>query len=148
MPLKYEDEFRCRIDLMKSYCDAAKSYMQIAAAALALPLFFTQILLGKQAMEQGLKHHLPWPLYASWAGFLMCILFGLVYQWLAIRLVWDELYEVNRTISNSREVGFRSTWWIPRLYWLNRSALYGGMVICFFLGVVFFVLFASDRLAS
>jgi hypothetical protein len=148
MPLKYEDEFRSRIELMKSYCETAKSYMQIAAAALALPLFFTKILLGKQAIEQGFRHHLPWSLYASWAGFLMCILFGLVYQWLAIRLVWDELHEVNKTISNSREVGFRSTWWIPRLHWLNRSALYGGMVICFFLGVVFFVLFAADRLAS
>ena len=148
MRLAYEDEFKCRMELMKSYCDTAKSYTQIAAAALALPLFFTEILLGKQAVEQGLRQQLPWTLFASWAGFLMCILFGLVYQWLAIRLVWDELHEVNRTISNSRQAGFRNTRWIPSFMWLNRSALYGGMVVCFFLGVAFFVAFAAHRLAS
>jgi len=148
MPLKDEDEFKYRIEIVKNYCDTAKSYLQISTAALALPIFFTQTLLGKEAAEKGLgSHGLPWTLYASWVAFLASIAFSLLYQWLAIRMVWDQLHQANRTLKNSTEPGFRKTWWIPTFEWLNRSLLYGGMVNCFFVGSAFFVCFAAKRLA-
>jgi hypothetical protein len=77
---------------------------------------------------------LPWTLYASWMAFLASIALSLLYQWLAIRLIWDELHLENRTLKNAADAGFRSTWWVPTFVWLNRSLLYGAMVICLFIG--------------
>jgi hypothetical protein len=50
-----------------------------------------------------------------WSCFLISVGCGLLYQWLAIRLVWDELHAGNRTRENARNPGFRTTWWIPSL---------------------------------
>jgi len=70
--IPYADELKFRVELIKAFCDTAKSYVQISAAALALPLVFTQMILGKTATEQGLLSlGVPWTLKISWIAFLV-----------------------------------------------------------------------------
>lgn len=145
--MRPDDALKCRIDLVKAYCDTAKSYVQLSTGALFLPLVFTQAIFGKETGEQGLgSHGTPVSLIISWACFLISIGCGVLYQWLAIRLVWDELHAVGRTRENARDPGFRTSWWIPSFAGLNRSIFYGAMVAFFFFGAFCFVLFAWGRI--
>lgn len=147
--MSYTDEFKSRMDLMRAFCDTAKTYIQISSAALALPLVFTQAILGKETAERGLRAvGVPSALILSWIFFFLAIVFGLVYQWLAIRLVWDELHRVQITEQKAAEPGFRTTWWVPQLRWLNRSIFYGGMVVFFLLGAFLFGAFAYCTLRN
>jgi hypothetical protein len=80
-PMSYTDFFKARAELVKAYCESAKSYIQISSAALALPLLFTQALLGEHAAKQGLYAiGVPWSLAAAWLSFLLAIAFGLAYS--------------------------------------------------------------------
>jgi hypothetical protein len=145
--MSYTEEFRTRVDLMKAFCDTAKAYIQIGSAALVLPILFTQVLLGREVAEKGLRDTgMPRSLILSWIFFLLAIGFGLAYQWLAIRLMWDELHREQVTDHNVAQPGFRITWWVPQLRWLNRSLLYGLMIMSFYLGAVLFVVFAVHAL--
>jgi len=147
--MSYKDEFKSRVDLMKAFCGTAKTYIQLSAAALALPMVFTQAMLGKDAVEKGLRAvGVPCSLVLASISFLIAIAFGLLYQWLAIRLVWDELHRAQITDQNIAEPGFRTTWWVPQLRWLNRSILYGGMLVFFYLGAILFVVFAASALRN
>ncbi len=147
--MSYADEFKSRVDLMKAFCDTAKTYIQISFAALALPMVFTQAILGKETAERGLRAvGVPCGLILAWIFFLLAIAFGLGYQWLAIRLVWDELHRAQITDQKAAEPGFRTTWWVPQFRWLNRSILYGGMVVFFYLGAALFVAFAAGTLRN
>ena len=147
--MSYADEFKSRVDLMKAFCDTAKTYIQISFAALALPMVFTQAILGKETAERGLRAvGVPCGLILAWIFFLLAIAFGLGYQWLAIRLVWEELHRVQITDQKAAEPGFRTTWWVPQFRWLNRSILYGGMVVFFYLGAILFVAFAAGTLRN
>src|ERR1039458_7238012 len=71
----------------------AKGYIQIASAGLALPLLFTETIFGKNRADHGLSS-LPGScsLYGAWGCFLISIACGLIYQWLSVRRVWDELH--------------------------------------------------------
>lgn len=145
--MSHTEMFKTRVDLMKAFCETAKAYVQISSAALALPLVFTQAVLGKEVADGGLRAAgVPLTLALAWIAFLLAVGFGLLYQWLAIRLMWDELHGVHRTKRNVAKAGFRTTWWVPQFRWLNRSILYGGMVMCFYGGAILFVLFAAGRL--
>jgi hypothetical protein len=145
--MSYTDEFKSRVDLMKAFCETAKSYIQISAAGLALPLVFTQAFLGQDIADKGLRAvGTPWSLVLAWIFFLLAIAFGLVYQWLAIRLVWDELHTIQTTDQQVAKPGFRQTWWVPQFQGVNRSILYGGMVVFFYLGAILFVVFAASTL--
>lgn len=142
--MSYKDFFASRTELTKAFCDSAKSYIQISSATLALPLLFTQAMLGKAAAESGLEAfdlRVPW-LVLAWLSFLSAIGFGLFYQWLPVRRLWDQLHKDHITDANKDRWGFKRTPGIPQFNWLNRSILYGGMVASFFLGAIFFVLFA------
>ena len=145
--MSYTDEFKSRVDLIKAFCETAKTYIQISSAALALPMLFAQAILGKEAAEKGLRAvGVPSSLVLAWISFLLAIGLGLLYQWLAIRLVWDELHRAQTTEQNVTEAGYRTTWWVPRFRRLNRSILYGGMVVFFYAGAILFVLFAAGEL--
>jgi hypothetical protein len=140
----YKDFFSSRADLIKAFSESAKSYIQISSAALALPLVFTQAMLGKVAAEGGLKAlgiSAPWLLMA-WVSFLLAIGFGLLYQWLSVRRLWNQLHKDHLTEQNATNWGFRTTLYVPRLEWLHRSILYGGMVLFFYVGAIMFVMFA------
>lgn len=145
--LSFADEFKSRMELTKAFCETAKSYIQISAAALALPIVFTQALLGKNVADSGLRAFGLRPsLVCSWLFFLLAIGFGLVYQWLAIRKAWDELHRVQFTDRKAAQAGFRTTWWVPQFREFNRSLLYGAMVVCFYVGAILFVVFAANSM--
>ncbi|MGH9774382.1 MAG: hypothetical protein ACRD50_05480 [Candidatus Acidiferrales bacterium] len=145
--MSYTEEFKSRVDLMKAFCETAKTYIQISSAALALPILFTQALLGKEAAERGLRTvGVPSSLVLAWISFLLAVGFGLLYQWLAIRLMWDELHRVQIAHQNITKPGFRTTWWVPQLRWLNRSLLYGCMLVFFYVGGILFVVFATHAI--
>jgi hypothetical protein len=144
-----EDELKARFEIVKSFVDTAKSYIQISSAGLALPLLFTQAIFGKSA-ENGLKNtgSTRGFLYGAWFCFLLAIGFGLIYQWLSVRRVWDDHHEMVKTDQNKDKPGIRFTVWVPHFPDLNLSIFYGGMVVFFFVGVVFFVWFAATILHS
>ncbi|HOX41517.1 MAG TPA: hypothetical protein PK263_04965 [bacterium] len=147
--MTYADFFKTRMALANAFCDTAKTYIQISSAALALPLLFTQALFGKSVAECGLHTigSVPCSLLLSWLSFLLAIGFGLTYQWLTIRRIWDQLHKDHLTPENCKDWGFRTTPGIPKFEWLNRSFIYGGMVGLFYLGAILFVVFAASKLA-
>jgi hypothetical protein len=129
MALSADEQIKCNIDIMKAYCDTAKSYVQIASAGLAAPLVFTQTLLGKNAAEAGLgATGVPRSLVAAWSLFLITVASGLIYQWLAIRYASNEVDGKENTFS--------------------RSFPYGVMIISFVAGALAFVVFAWERMAG
>ena len=125
------DELRLKLDVVKAFGETAKSYIQISSAALALPLLFTQAILGKNAAENGLRSvGVPLTLYGAWGAFLFSIGFGLIYQWSSIRRVWDELHEMQITDQNVNDPGFRRTSWvglIQPIFLLRRN---GRVLFC------------------
>jgi hypothetical protein len=138
-----EDALKVRFEIVKSFGDTVKSYIQISSAALALPLVFTQAIFGKIADERGLRSvGVPYTIYVAWFCFLIAIGCGLLYQWLSVRRVWDDLHNMQRTAQNADRPGFRSTWWVMHFDQFNLSLVYGGMVFFFFSGAVFFVIFS------
>ena len=147
--MTYADFFKSRADLANAFCETAKTYIQISSAALALPLLFTNALFGKTVAESGLQMigSVPCSLLLSWLSFLLAIGFGLSYQWLTIRRIWNQLHKDHLTRENCKDWGFRTTPGIPKFEWLNRSWLYGGMVGFFYLGAILFVVFAANKLA-
>jgi len=123
--MPFAEEFKSKLEITKAFCDTAKSYIQISAAALALPIVFTQALLGKEAAEKGIRAvGLPCSLVLSWISFLLAIGLGLAYQWLAIRALWDEIHRVQFTDERASQRGFRITGLIPQFRDFNRSYLF------------------------
>jgi hypothetical protein len=146
-PMSFPEEFKARVDLMKAFSETAKDYIQISTAALALPILFTQTMFGKNAAEKGLwAVGVPCSLTMAWVFFLLAIFFGLIYRWLAIRRVWDELHQVQRTPLNAASPGFRKTAWVLQLGTFNLSLIYGAMIVFFILGASLFVVFAASVL--
>jgi hypothetical protein len=107
---------------------------------LALPLLLSEAVHGKSGSEKGLA--MSWILGASWTLFLISIVCGLVYQWVAMRRLWDQYHMGHRTIENMHEAGYRVTKGIPQTGGMNLSWFWLGMTGCFFLGAVFFVFYA------
>lgn len=143
--MSYTEEFKARLDLAKAFAETANSYIQISAAALALPVIFTQAMFGQKAAEKGLVViGVPCSLFMAWLCFLLTIGFGLLYRWLVIRRVWDELHQVQITKDNAASPGFRTTWWVMPLGKFNLSLVYGGMLLSFAFGAVLFVVFAAS----
>jgi hypothetical protein len=140
-----DEEFKAKLEMTKAFCDTAKSYMQMSAAGLALPLFFVQVVLGKSKSEAGFST-VPRSLAATWVLFLFCIGCGLIYQWLAIRRIWDQYHGGHRTVDNMHEPGYRQTKWLMQTATLNMSWFWLGMTGSFFAGAVCFVIYASSLL--
>jgi hypothetical protein len=147
MPLTPEEALKIKLDITKTFGETAKGYIQISSAGLALPLLFTQAILGKNAAENGLRSlHGSYALYGAWFCFLVSIGCGLLYQWMSVRRVWDQLHDLLRTKENVHQPGIRFTKWVVHFPKLNLSAFYGGMVGFFFVGAYLFVWFAASVL--
>jgi hypothetical protein len=147
--MSYADFFKSRTELTKIFCETAKSYIQISSAALALPLLFSQAIFGESVAKQGFQAgRAIWILFAAWLSFLLSIGFGLLYQWLITRKLWDTLHRHHLTEENANEWGFRITPWVWQLERVNRSAFYGAMIAFFYLGAILFVLFAARTIMT
>jgi hypothetical protein len=141
------EEFQAKLDMTKAFNETAKGYVQIGSAGLALPLLFTQAMFGKTRAEAGL-HGAPWELVASWVFFILSIGFGITYQWLSIRRIWDQFHQANRTLENALQPGFRFTKWIPRIDGMNLSLFWLGMTGCLYAGVILFAIYAAQIIAG
>lgn len=146
--MSYTDFFRARMEVTKAYCEGAKGFVQLGAAALALPLVFTQAILGKDVAEkglQGVEQFRFWTLAVAWCSFLIAIIFGAAYQWLAPRRAWDDLHRHPEHVE--RYKGLIHLWPASRAWdWLDRSILYLVMIAAFCIGAVSFVLYAAKTM--
>jgi hypothetical protein len=98
MPNDIDDETRATFDrqqkIMSMFCDNAKTYIQLSGAALALTLTFAHEILhipAGQNIADG------W-MIAMWICFLVAIITGAFYQYLAVKLLEETIdwqsYEV------------------------------------------------------
>jgi hypothetical protein len=142
-----KEEFEARLELTKAFGDTAKSYIQISSAALALPLLFTQAVLGKDIADHGLGSN-SWSLVTAWLCFLMSIAFGLTYQWFSVRRLWDDFHEANWTPEKSSRPGYRKTWWVISFSKFNLAWLWFGMAGSFYLGSILFTWFAYELISK
>ena len=69
--LNPEEKIKLKLEIVKTFGETAKGYIQIASAGLALPLLFTETIFGKSRAEHGLSS-LPGScsLYGAWGCFL------------------------------------------------------------------------------
>jgi hypothetical protein len=147
--MEYGEFFKTRLEVTKAYSEGAKTFVQLSSAALALPLVFTQTILGKEVAEKGL-HGLDrfdfWSLLVAWFSFLLTILSGVLYQWLAARRAWDDLHTKNQDHKMRYEHLFEN-YPKSRVYdRLERSYLYFAMIVCFCVGAGSFVFYAAHTM--
>jgi hypothetical protein len=124
------DERRTTFDRQKSvmqmYSDNAKTYIQLSGAALGLTLTFSDKIL-----------HLPstaniatgW-MIAVWLCFLLTIIAGAFYQYLAVKYLEKFL-----------DWEYDKTW-----DWLDPGNVYGLMLLTFYGGTIVFTIYAIVRI--
>jgi hypothetical protein len=140
---KFEtEEFNAKLEMTKAFCDTAKSYVQIGSLGVALPLLFRQVMLGETDAKKALGS-LPWALGASWLFFLLSIAFGLIYQWLSMRRLWDQYHAGNWTPERANEPGYRTTSGILQTETMNLSWVWLGMTGSLFAGALFFAIYSG-----
>ena len=116
---------------MKMYMDSASMYIQLSTAALALTIAFLEKLFGTQSGSNDLRDP---RLVASWVCFLLAILFGSVYQYLAVHRV--DLFSVDPgTVTRG----------LPKWAIENPGWIYGVMLVAFYAGVLCFVALAVHK---
>jgi hypothetical protein len=113
------------INKMSMYIDNAKLYIQIAMASLVLPITFYKQLLGKSDDE---PFELDCFLVTSWAALLLSIGFGLFYQYFAIKRVETRIENLTARYFDSKP-----------------GIIYFLMALCFYIGILFFVISAYSR---
>lgn len=124
-----ENEKAHYTEIMKAYIDTAKSFTQLSTAALLLPIaFFRQLL----ALEPGEPVRVDFLLVLTWLSFLVATGCGLLYQYLAVKYLSAQFW--------------RGDWEQSSVLVKNPGYAYGGMMVTFFLGAIFFVLEANLRL--
>jgi hypothetical protein len=112
--------------IMKMYCDNANTYIKLGGAALAITLAFTRQIL-----------HVPddkniadiW-MIIMWSCFLLTVLAGAFYQYLAVKYLEEQL-----------EGEYFRLWG-----WIQAGYVYGVMLISFYGGTVTFTIYAIVHL--
>jgi|SRR6516164_6668445 hypothetical protein len=116
------DDKTCLIEAMKSYSDTAKTFTQLAVAALVLPIVFARQIL---AVDNNKPLTADPVLLLTWLFFLLAIGFGLLYQYLAVKHLEAHFWQENWD---------ESTWIVQ-----NPGYVYGSMMIAFYLAAILFV---------
>ena len=112
--------------VLSMYSDNAKTYIQLSGAALALTITFTDRILHLTATENIAN---GW-MIAVWICFLLAVITGAFYQFLATKVLDAYL-----------DWGHDTTW-----DWLQPGYVYGTMLISFYAGSVLFTGYAIVRL--
>jgi hypothetical protein len=107
--------------IMKMFSDNAKTYIQLSGAALALTLTFADKILHIPANDSIVN---GWTI-TIWSCFLITIIAGAFYQYLAVKLLdawldWD----------------YENCW-----DWLQPGYIYAIMLVAFYGGVIFFTIY-------
>ncbi len=105
------------------YIDTAKTFLNLSTGALALTITLRDKILGDAGS------HISKGMLISWFCYLLTIGFSALYQYFAVKFL----------DSFSRVPGEESI--IPALQ-NNPGLLYGGMLICFFIGSLFLIISA------
>ncbi len=121
-------ENQCKI--MTLFIDNAKSYIQLSGAALVLSITFIHEVLGVPA---GHKLSVDGWMIAAWIAFLLAIIAGAFYQYLAVKY----LERLSRTPS------FEFWSWLVQ----QPGLIYGVMLSAFYCGALFFTIEAIVRLS-
>lgn len=109
-------------EIMKAFIDTAKSFTQVSAAALVLPIFFFRQLL---ALDPAKPVHVDWLLFATFLCFLIAIGSGLLYQYLAVKYLAGH-YWTGDWVKSQKLVR-------------NPQYAYACMIVPFYLGALFFM---------
>ena len=116
--------------IMALYIDNAKFYVQLSSAGLAVSIVFVREVVG---IAQGQPVPLDFWLVTSWISFLLAILFGALYQYLAVKFL-ERWAKFEGPILKPFE-------WLVQ----NLAAIYGLMLIAFFCGGVLLTAAATIR---
>jgi hypothetical protein len=119
--------------IVSMFSENAKTFTQVSIAALILPITFIRQVLGL-ASDQKIAENLGLALLLSWALFLLAIGAGLLYQYIAVKLVEGRF-------ENSKKLYGKMKWFIE-----NPEKIYATMMIAFYLGACLFVIDAIKRL--
>lgn len=121
------------------YIDNAKTYIQLATGALVFSISFME----KLILNEDEKIPLNWLIVSSWVLWLLSILIGVLYQYVAIKYL--EIFEDDHDF-----LVYDRTWKkiIPDFLTDNPYILYGSMMLCFYLGTIFFTITAIINLLS
>lgn len=125
-----QDEKRFRV--MELFIANAKTYIQLGSGALLLSVAFAREILGTPE-ERPIP--IDPPLVAAWGCFLVAIIAGAFYQYLAVRFLES---------SSRLEVHHAIDW--PRWLIDNPWLAYGVMMAAFYGGACFFTAAAVLRL--
>lgn len=110
------------------FSDNAKTYIQLSGAALALTLTFAHEILHVPKDENIAN---GW-MIAMWVCFLVAIIAGAFYQYLAVKFL-DAILDWE----------YESSW-----DWLEPGIVYGLMLSAFYAGTIIFTVYAIIRLRS
>jgi hypothetical protein len=114
--------------IMSMFSDNAKTYIQLSGAALALTLTFAHEILHVPKDENIAN---GW-MIAMWVCFLVAIIAGAFYQYLAVKFL-DAILDWE----------YESIW-----DWLEPGIVYGLMLGAFYAGTIIFTVYAILRLRS
>jgi hypothetical protein len=114
--------------IMSMFSDNAKTYIQLSGAALALTLTFAHEILHVPKDENIAN---GW-MIAMWVCFLVAIIAGAFYQYLAVKFL-DAILDWE----------YESSW-----DWLEPGIVYGLMLGAFYAGTIIFTVYAILRLRS
>jgi hypothetical protein len=123
------DEYK---QIMSMFSENAKTYTQVAIAALLLPITFIRQVIGV-AQNEPIKAYLDWVLVSSWLLFLVAIASGLLYQYIAVK-------RIEGHFAHSKQFYGILGFLIER-----PDKVYATMMIAFYLGACFFVAAALKR---
>ncbi len=112
--------------IMSMFCDNAKTYIQLSGAALALTMTFAHEILHIPAKDNIAN---GW-MIAMWVCFLIAIIVGAFYQYLAVKLLEDAI-----------DWKYFQAW--DRL---PPGVIYGVMLAAFYGGTIIFTVYAIIRL--
>lgn len=112
--------------VMKMYSDNAKTYIQLSSAALALTLVFADKVIHLPATANLSSP----PMEAVWSCFLLTIISGAFYQYLAVK-----------TLDAWLEWDYVNSW-----DWLPPGVVYAVMLIAFYTGSIIFTIYAISQL--
>jgi len=119
--------------IMAGYMDTAKTFTQLSIGALVLSITFLEKILGLTG-----KISVSYLLLFAWLFWLLAALSGAFYQYRAIK--WLEgLGITSNIIKRQHHVGDPI-----KIY---PYQVYGFLLVCFFLGTIFFALFGIMKLS-
>ncbi|WP_148041817.1 hypothetical protein [Hanamia caeni] len=120
--------------IMAGYMDTAKTFTQLSIGALILSITFLEKILGITG-----KISVPYLLLFAWLFWLLAALAGAFYQYRAIK--WLEGMVINYNIIQKRHHAIDPLKIYP-------YQVYGFLLVCFFLGTIFFAIFGAMKILS